>query len=54
MGMAIKDWQKLAPEICFTNCGNLSKEFKGNRQILFETMVSHGFVNYPIDILILD
>jgi D-alanyl-D-alanine dipeptidase len=47
LGMAIKDWYKVEPELCATYSKNISAQVCKNRQILLEVMHEDGFVNYP-------
>ncbi len=49
MGMAAKDWNQVAPELCLTDCNSISKTAKQNRKLLLGIMNSHGFVNYPTE-----
>lgn len=49
MGMAIKDWQQVRPELCSTRCSALDDKILKNRKILFEVMSASGFVNYPTE-----
>lgn len=49
MGMAIKDWCHVEPELCLTDCDIISETAKQNRKLLLNTMKSHGFVNYPME-----
>ncbi len=49
MGMAIKDWQQVMPELCLMNCQILSKNVKKNRKIFLEIMTDFDFVNYPTE-----
>lgn len=49
MGMAIKDWDTVIPELCETNFPAISAEIKNNRQILLEVLSAQGFVNYPAE-----
>lgn len=49
MGMAIKDWCHVDPELCLTDCDTLSDTAKRNRQLLLDVLQTHGFVNYPTE-----
>lgn len=49
MGMAIKDWSRVAPEICVTDSDLINEIAKKNRKLLLEIMSAHGFVNYPTE-----
>jgi len=49
MGMAVKDWCWVQPEICLTDCDLISKEAKKNRTLLLEIMQAHDFINYPTE-----
>lgn len=49
MGMAIRDWSHIDPEICMTKCNKISREALKNRLILLNIMEKHGFVNYPTE-----
>lgn len=47
LGMEIKDWYKVDPNICKTHSKNISGEEFKNRMVLLEIMLDTGFVNYP-------
>ncbi|WP_058532981.1 M15 family metallopeptidase [Legionella saoudiensis] len=47
LGMEIKDWYKVDPDVCKTNSKNISEEAFENRMILLEIMIDTGFINYP-------
>lgn len=47
MGMAIKDWNVVDPEICVTASNVVSKEAQLNRMMLLEALENQGFINYP-------
>ena len=47
LGMEIKNWYKVDPNICITHSKNISGEALINRMILLEIMLDVGFVNYP-------
>ncbi|MFJ1268640.1 M15 family metallopeptidase [Legionella lytica] len=47
LGMEIKDWNKVAPNICETFSQNISEDAIKNRRILLDIMYEQGFVNYP-------
>lgn len=47
LGMEIKDWNKVASNICETFSQNISEEAVKNRRILLDIMYEQGFVNYP-------
>lgn len=47
LGMAIKDWAKVHPDICGTFSLIISEEATRNRKILLDIMHEHEFVNYP-------
>jgi D-alanyl-D-alanine dipeptidase len=47
LGMEIKDWYKVDPDICKTHAKNISGEAFKNRMMLLEIMLDLGFVNYP-------
>ncbi|ARB93501.1 M15 family metallopeptidase [Legionella longbeachae] len=47
LGMEIKDWYKVDPDICKTHSKNISRVAFKNRMILLEIMLDLGFVNYP-------
>lgn len=49
MGMAIKDWCCVEPELCLTDCDLINEEAKTNRRLLLKIMQTHGFVNYPTE-----
>ena len=49
MGMAIKDWQKVNPDLCQTDCDLLDQDIRKNRKILHDVLVSYDFVNYPTE-----
>lgn len=49
MGMEAKDWWRVEPELCLTDCENINKEAKQNRKLLLELMEAHGFINYPTE-----
>lgn len=49
MGMAIKDWQRVNPNLCQTDCSTLDQNIRENRRILYDVMISHDFVNYPTE-----
>jgi zinc D-Ala-D-Ala dipeptidase len=49
MGMAIKDWSHVEPELCLTDCQSINQEVKKNRKILLEAMQKYDFVNYPTE-----
>ncbi len=47
MGMDIKDWIQVDSRLCESYCQTISATAKQNRQILFDVMSQHGFINYP-------
>lgn len=49
MGMAIKDWQKVNPDLCKTDCNLLDQDISKNRKILLDVMTRYDFVNYPTE-----
>jgi len=49
MGMEVKDWSSVPPEICYMDCNIISNEAKRNRKILFNVLTKSGFVNYPTE-----
>lgn len=49
MGMALKDWNKVEPDLCLTDSKLASEAAKRNRQLLLRVMNAHGFVNYPTE-----
>jgi D-alanyl-D-alanine dipeptidase len=49
MGMAVKDWIAVSPEICLTDSALVSLQAKNHRQILLKAMEDQGFVNYPYE-----
>ncbi len=49
MGMEAKDWPTVNPNLCMTHCENLDTAFQKNRDILFDVMHAHDFVNYPTE-----
>lgn len=46
MGMDIRNWLNVAPELCATHFDKLSNKAKSNRQLLLDVMQAEGFVNY--------
>lgn len=49
MGMAIKDWVMVDPDLCLTKCATLGAIAQQNRHSLLQVMEAHGFVNYPME-----
>ncbi len=49
MGMAIKDWCIVDPELCLTDSQHINTVAKKNRQLLLDLMQTHGFVNCPTE-----
>lgn len=49
MGMVLKDWTMVSPDVCTSQCTTLTSIARDNRQILFDVMQKHGFVNYPAE-----
>lgn len=49
MGMAIKDWSYVDPDLCLTHCSIISEAAQQNRNLLHEIMSNHGFINYPTE-----
>lgn len=49
MGMALKDWCNVEPELCLTECKIISNTAQQNRKLLLEVMRAYGFVNYPTE-----
>lgn len=49
MGMALKDWGSVQPELCLTACELISDQAQKNRFLLCEIMERHGFINYPYE-----
>lgn len=49
MGMAVKDWFCVEPDLCLTDCKLIAVEAKDNRKILLEIMQDQNFVNYPTE-----
>ncbi len=49
MGMTIKDWIIVNPDLCLTDCPLINKSAQMNRRLLLDLMQSHGFVNYPTE-----
>lgn len=49
MGMTAKDWCTVNPDLCSTDCTNISSEARRNRMFLLEIMQYYGFVNYPTE-----
>jgi len=49
MGMAVKDWGKVDPELCLIECSSISDVAKQNRAILLDVMKYQGFVNYSTE-----
>lgn len=47
LGMAVKDWLIVDPDLCETYSKLLSIEAMQNRIVLLTIMSKHGFVNYP-------
>jgi D-alanyl-D-alanine dipeptidase len=47
MGMVVKDWSNVDPEICVTASNLISKKAGMNRKMLLEILENQGFVNYP-------
>ncbi len=43
MGMAIKDWMSVDPDLCLTDCSTLTKQARLNRRILFDVLAAHDF-----------
>ena len=49
MGMEIKDWSQVDPDLCLTDCQTLGQSAQKNRKILFDVMSKHDFINYPTE-----
>lgn len=49
MGMAVKDWCHVNPEICLAECDYINKTAQQNRKVLLEVMRAHNFINYPTE-----
>lgn len=47
MGMVLKDWISVDPELCLSHCESLDRMAQQNCNILFDVMSAHEFVNYP-------
>jgi D-alanyl-D-alanine dipeptidase len=48
-GMAIKDWNKVDPDICQTYSPKISTQAAQNRKMLLDVMYEQEFVNYPYE-----
>lgn len=49
MGMALKDWMIVEPDLCLTDYQDLNAIAKQNRKILLHVMSTNDFVNYPTE-----
>lgn len=48
-GMAIKEWNKVDPDICKTYSDKISQTVAANRETLITIMSKYEFVNYPYE-----
>jgi D-alanyl-D-alanine dipeptidase len=49
MGMSVKDWNIVEPEVCFTVTTAIPKIAREHRKILAAAMKTQGFVNYATE-----
>ena len=46
-GMKLKDWDNVPPSLCATHFTGITGEAASNRQLLMNTLIAEGFINYP-------
>lgn len=49
MGMAVKDWAAVDPDLCLTDSQLITEKVRQNRQLFHKIMQTHGFINYPTE-----